>query len=261
MNKDTLRQIAVILSVIATIAVNGLANALPLNGQTTGEISDRFPVLFVPAGYVFSIWGIIYVGMIVFAAYQALPGQRENPRLRGAGTLFALSGIANIAWLFLWHYEQFLWTVVAMAALLVLLILTYLQLGIGGTRVPAGETWLIRVPISLYLGWITVATIANVTSVLYHLGWNGGRLGPQPWTIIMLAVTVLVSAAMALTRGDVAYLLVIIWAVTGIAIKHAGVPAVAPVVTAAWVAAGFVALLVVVAMIAGRRRKGDLAPA
>jgi hypothetical protein len=259
MSKDTLRQLAVVVSVIATIAVNALANALPLNGQTTGEISDRFPVYFVPAGYVFAIWGLIYIGMIAFAVYQALPGQRDNPRLRRAGYLFALSGVANIAWLFLWHYEQFPWTLLAMGALLVLLILTYLGLEIGRTRVPAGETWLVRVPISVYLGWITVATIANVTSVLYFLGWNGGSLGPETWTVIMLAVTVAVSAAMSLTRGDVAYLLVIIWAVTGIAVKHAGTPAVA---TAAWVAAGAVLLLVVVAIIVqGRRRRAGLQPA
>ena len=105
--KDTLRQISVVLTILATIVVNALANALPINGQNTGQISDRFHVYFVPAGYVFSIWGLIYLGLIAFAIFQALPSQRENPRLRKVGWWIALGGLANIAWIFLWHYEQF----------------------------------------------------------------------------------------------------------------------------------------------------------
>ena len=106
MNKDVVRQWLNVLAVLATLVVNGLANALPLNGQNTGAISDRFHVYFVPAGYVFAIWGIIYLGLIGFAIYQVLPAQRENPRLRRSGYSFALSCAANIIWLFLWHYNQ-----------------------------------------------------------------------------------------------------------------------------------------------------------
>ena len=127
--KDTLRQISVILTILATIVVNALANALPINGQNTGQISDRFQVYFVPAGYVFSIWGLIYLGLIAFAIFQALPSQRENPRLRRVGWWIALGGLANIAWIFLWHYEQFPLTVIAMLVLLGTLILTYLRSG------------------------------------------------------------------------------------------------------------------------------------
>ncbi len=118
MRKDIIRQWVNLLAFGATFALNGLANALPLNGQSTGEISDRFQVYFVPAGYVFSIWGLIYLGLGAFAVYQALPAQREAPRLRRIGYLFALSCLANIAWLFLWHYEQFPLTLVAMLSLL-----------------------------------------------------------------------------------------------------------------------------------------------
>jgi len=162
-----------LLAVIVTIGVNGLANALPLNGQTTGEISDRFQVYFVPAGYVFSIWGLIYLGFTAFAVYQALPAQRDNPRLQRIGYLFALSCLANIAWLFLWHYEIFLLTLVAMVALLLLLVAIYLRLDINRVRVNRAERWLVHIPFSIYLGWITVATIANVTSVLDYLNWSG----------------------------------------------------------------------------------------
>ena len=94
-----------VVAVIATVVINGLANALPLNGQGTGEISDRFQVFFVPAGYVFSIWGVIYLGLIGYAIYQVLPAQRENVRLNRVGYLFGASSVANIAWLFLWHYD------------------------------------------------------------------------------------------------------------------------------------------------------------
>src|SRR5512139_1923756 len=99
MSKDTIRQYVNLLSVLLALIVNILASALPLNGQNTGAISDRFQVLFVPAGYVFAIWGLIYIGLIAFGVYQALPSQRENPRLRRVGYLFALSCLANIAWL------------------------------------------------------------------------------------------------------------------------------------------------------------------
>src|SRR5512141_1334085 len=107
MSRDTVRQTANILSVLLALLVNILASALPLNGQNTGAISDRFKVYFVPAGYVFSIWGIIYIGWIAFAIYQALPAQKKNARLRRLGCAFALSGVFNAAWLFCWHYNLF----------------------------------------------------------------------------------------------------------------------------------------------------------
>jgi benzodiazapine receptor len=252
MKKDILRQWVNVLAVIAVIVINGLANALPLNGLTTGEISDRFQVYFVPAGYVFSIWGLIYVALIAFAVYQALPAQRDNPRLRRIGYLFALSCVANIAWLFLWHYEIFPLALVAMVALLLLLIAIYLRLDIGRAQVPAAEKWLAHVPFSIYLGWITVATIANVTSLLDYLNWNGWGISPEAWTLIMLVVGVGIASAVSLTRGDVAYMLVIVWAFAGIAVKHAGTPVVA---TAAWVTTALVALMLVVGLVFRKRSR------
>ncbi len=227
MNKDTLRASTNLLAVIATIIVNGLATALPLNGQTTGEISDRFQVLFVPAGYVFSIWGLIYLGLVAFGIYQLLPSQRQNPRLQGVGYLFAFSSLANTVWLFLWHYEFFALTLVAMLALLLLLIAIYLRLGIGHLPVSTREKWFVQVPFSIYLGWITVATIANVTSLLDYINWNGWGLSPEIWTVIMLLAGVIIAAAMRITRNEVAFLLVIIWAYIGIFIKNSGNPLVA----------------------------------
>ena len=246
MSKDTLRQAINIVVIIVTLAVNGLANAIPFNGQTTGEISDRFHVFFVPAGYVFAIWGVIYLGLIGFAFYQALPSQRENPRLRKVGYLFAVANLANAIWLFFWHYNLFVLSLLTMLTLLGLLIAIYLILGIGRTSVSAGERWLVHLPVSIYLGWISVATIANVTDVLYDIDWNGFGIEPQSWAVIMLAVAVVLATIIALTRRDVAYLLVLVWAFAGIGIKQSAAKFVA---TSAWVAVFLVFLLVILALV------------
>jgi benzodiazapine receptor len=250
MRKDSFRQLVVVLAVVATVVLNGLANALPLNGQTTGEISDRFQVYFVPAGYVFSIWGLIYLALAAYAVYQALPAQRENPRLGRIGYLFVLSCLANVAWLFLWHYERFVWTVIAMLGLLLSLIAIYLRLGIGRTQVSPAERWLVHVPFSIYLGWVTVATVANITSLLDYLNWGGWGIQPAVWAVIMLIVGAAIASAVGLTRGDVAYMLVIVWAFVGIAVKHASTPLVA---TAAWATTGIVVVMLVVSVLIKRR--------
>ncbi len=242
--KDKQRQIAVVMSILITLIVNGLANGLPLNGLMTGEISDRFQVYFVPAGYVFSIWGVIYIGLIAYAIFQALPAQRDNPRLRATGWWIVLGGLANSVWIFLWHYLQFPLTLIAMLVLLATLIITYLRLGTGRTKVSTAETWAVRVPFSIYLGWITVATAANVTSLLDYLRWNGFGIAPEIWMGIVLFAVLVIATLMAFTRRDVAYALVLLWALAGIGVKHA---AVAAVVIPTWITFGLVALTLVAA--------------
>jgi hypothetical protein len=248
--KDTLRQISVILTIIATIVVNVLANALPINGQNTGAISDRFQVYFVPSGYVFSIWGIIYIGLIAYAIFQALPAQRENPRLRSTGWWVSLGGLANITWIFLWHYEQFPLTLIAMLVLLATLIITYLRLGTGRSKVSKAETWAVRVPFSIYLGWITVATIANVTDLLYFLKWDGFGIGPVVWMWIVLTAVFVIATLMNFTRRDIAYTAVILWALAGISVKFAEIPAVA---IPTWITFGLVGMTLILAFILPRR--------
>jgi hypothetical protein len=250
MNRDTIRQITNIVATIAVIVVNGLASALPLNGQNTGEIADQFEVYFVPAGYVFSIWGLIYLGLIAFSVYQALPSQRENKYLRRIGYLYAVSCAANVAWIFLWHYEVFPISIVAMVLILAMLIAIYLRIETGLVRRPAVETWAVRVPLSIYLGWITVATIANVTSLLYYLQWSGWGISDVVWTVIMLIAGGVIASLMALTRRDIAYEAVIVWAYAGIAVKHAGVLAVS---ITAIVVAVIVVLVTAFAVVRGRR--------
>lgn len=246
MNRDTLRQSLVLIAAIGTIIFNILANALPLNGLNTGEISDRFQIFFVPAGYVFSIWGLIYLGLIAYGIYQALPAQRENPRLRNIGYLFILSCLANVAWLFLWHYEVFEFTLIAMLVLLVSLIAIYLRLDIGRAEVSTGERWTVHVPFSIYLGWITVATIANTTQLLYYLDWSGWGIAPEIWAVIILAAGVIISAIMSLTRTDIAYSLVLVWAYIGIAQKQSDTSLVA---TSALIATGLILLILIIVVI------------
>lgn len=247
-------RIGVIVAFLATFALNALANILPLNGLNTGEISDRFEVFFVPAGYVFSIWSLIYVGLLAYAIYQALPAQANNPRLTAVAPLFILSSAANVGWLFLWHYEQFVWTFPVMALLLLSLIAIYLRLGTGVTAVSRAETWLVRVPFSIYLGWITVATIANATSLLDYLNWSGWGVSEAAWAAIMLGVAVVVAALVGYTRRDVAYLAVLVWAFIGIALKHADNGLVSG---AAWTAT---ALVVIIALASFWRRRQESLP-
>ena len=254
MNNDRIRQILVAVSLLVMIAVNIMANALPINGQNTGEISDRFDVFFVPAGYVFSIWGLIYLALLAYAVYQALPGQAEDPYLRSTGYLFVLSCIANITWIFLWHYNLVALSVLAMLALLGLLIAIYLRLDIGRAPVSSAMKWLVHVPFSIYLGWITVATIANITSWLYALQWSGWGISPEMWTVIMLAIATVVGGAMSMTRGDVAYAAVLIWAFIGIALKHQDT---AIVSNAAWIAAVVTAILMIIGAYRKRQREHD----
>jgi hypothetical protein len=237
--KDTLRQVLVVVSILATLVVNALANILPFNGISTAQVSNQFQVFFVPAGYVFAIWGVIYIGLIAYAVFQALPSQRENPVLRRAGYPVMVSGLANSVWLFLWHYGQFPLTMVVMLGLLAVLILIYLELGIGRTKASAAETWAVRVPFSVYLGWITVATIANATDLLYYWQWDGFGISARNWTLVIFAAVLIIAGLMSRARRDIAYNLVIVWALVGIAVKQSAAKSIllASLATAALVVA------------------------
>ncbi len=228
MNADRRRQLVNLVVYAVTVVVNGMAVALPLNGQSTAEISDRFPVLVTPANYVFAIWSLIYTLLLVFSVYQALPSRATDPALRAIGYLPALSGILNTVWIFLWHYNVFALTVPVMVGLLLTLIVIYVRLGIGARQATSrGETLAIRLPWSVYLGWITIATIANVATTLFWLDWDGFGIAAEVWAVAVLAVGVAIAAANALLRRDVAYGLVIVWAYAGIAVKQADAPIVA----------------------------------
>ncbi len=212
-----------IAAFILTILINGLAGSTTIiAGKNTAQISDANPTLITPAGYVFSIWGIIYILLGAFVVFQALPSQQGKDFQKQIGWLFALSSLANIAWLFLWQFEYLSLSVVLMFLLLSSLILIYLRLGIGKSKVNMRERLAIHLPFSVYLGWITIASIANVAATLVSIKWDGFGISPETWAAVIIAVALLVAILVVASRKDVAYALVIIWALVGIAVKQSG---------------------------------------
>jgi hypothetical protein len=202
------------IAFLAVIVVNALANTLPLNGQTTGEISNRLPVLFTPSGYVFSIWSLIYILLAVWiAGFWVRLKKGQVPSVKIA-TFFILSAFFNIIWLFLWHYEYFASSIAAMLGYLASLILLYLQYGNEERGIME------RFPISVNLAWISIATIANISYVLTYYNWNGWGLSDQLWAVIMLTVATALALHVRFHHSDIPYALVFIWAFIGIAVKH-----------------------------------------
>jgi translocator protein len=209
---------------IVTLAVNGLAGTTVLNGRTTAQVSDLYANPFTPAGYVFAIWGIIYALLFVFAVYQALPKQKNQPFQRQIGALFILSSVFNVVWLFLWQYDFIVVSVGVMFALLVTLVAIYIRLGIGKSSATLTEKLCVHLPFSVYLGWITVASIANVAAALVSVGWNGFGVAAETWAILAMAAGLVVTLVVIAVRRDIAYSLVVVWALAGIAIKQSLYP-------------------------------------
>jgi len=203
-----------------TVIVNGLASSLALNGVTTAEVSDLYFTLVTPAGYVFSIWGVIYTLLLLFAVFQALPSQREKPFLQQINVLFILSGVFNVAWLFLWHYDQIVLSVALMFALLATLIVIYMRLGIGKTSAALKERVFVHLPFSVYLGWITIATIANVAVTAVSINWDGFGINPEIWAVLIITIALTLTLIVIAARKDIAYGLVVVWALAGIASKQ-----------------------------------------
>jgi hypothetical protein len=223
-NKLQLLQIGNIIAVIITIIVNGLANLLPIGGNNTAELSDNIPNLFVPAGMTFAIWGVIYVLIIMFTIYLAKDlfkkEKTTTPFLEKISYFFILGSIANIFWIFLWHYEQVIISLLAMVVLFVSLLYIYLRLNIGIEKVSLREKLFVHIPISTYIGWITVATIANVTAVLVTIGWNGFGVSEEIWAMLVIIVAAIITILMLIKRKDYVYSAVIVWALIGIYLKR-----------------------------------------
>lgn len=239
---DILRQIAIAIAVVITLVCNTLSNALPLNNRTAGEISDSFYVYFVPAGYVFSIWGVIYLGLLAFTVYQFLPRNRTDTMLRAIAPWFLVSCAMNGGWIFLWHFGFYALSLVVMLVLLLSLIMLYIRLDIGNTAYSGVSFWCLRLPFSIYLGWICVATIANATALLYHLQWNGFGISPEVWTAVLFVVGVALAAIITETRRDWLWVSVLLWAFVGIAVKHSAVPIVG---VSAWAAVAATAVFLI----------------
>ncbi len=210
-----------VLAFALTVVINALAGGTRLlGGKLTAEISDAYPTLITPAGYVFSIWGVIYILLGVFVVYQLLPSQREKNYHEKISWLFVLTCLLNITWLFLWQYEYLTISVVIMFMLLATLITIYLRLNIGKSAAPLSDRLAVHLPFSVYLGWITIASIANVAVMLVSVRWDGFGISPETWAIMIIVIALLVTLLVVATRRDLAYGLVIIWALLGIAAKQ-----------------------------------------
>jgi hypothetical protein len=208
------------IGLIGTLVVNALANALPLNGRNTGEISDSIPNLFVPSGTTFAIWGVIYVLLIVLVVYQI--GQRNKTAfpdpIEALGIWFFISCLANGAWIFAWHWQLQILSVLIMLVLLISLMVMHIRS--REPEAPLGYRIAIMLPISVYFGWITVATIANVTSVLVVLDWNRFGLSQVFWTVAVIVVAIVINLLIVIIKGDPWFALVGIWALYGIYTKR-----------------------------------------
>jgi len=215
-----------VVGLVATLVMNGLANALPLNGKGTGELSDLYPNLFTPAGVTFSIWGGIYLLLIGFVGFQVLVaarGEGERAAIDAVGPWFLVSSVANSLWIVAWHWQRVGLAFLLMLVLLGSLLAMYLRLGIGRTPRRGAARGLVELPISVYLGWITVATIANATTLLVDLGHGDLPPGPVFWTVTVMLVAVLLAGLMIFTRSDRAFASVVAWALLGIWIKRSAV--------------------------------------
>lgn len=210
----------VAVTYLAMVAMNFLANALPLNGRRTGDISDAYPSLFTPAGFTFSIWGVIYLLLGAHVLYQlglfrGSPDTAEQSALLNrVGALFAISSLANTAWVFAWHYDNIPLSTVLITVILVCLALIVTTL--RSANLTGRRRWLIGVPFSVYFGWTTVAVVANITVLLVSRGWDGFGLADSTWAVIMVLVAMVIGATTMLRNRDVAYGLVLIWAYIGI---------------------------------------------
>jgi hypothetical protein len=210
----------VVVTYLAMVAMNFLANALPLNGRRTGDISDAYPSLFTPAGFTFSIWGVIYLLLGAHVLYQlglfrGSPDTAEQSALLDrVGALFAISSLANTAWVFAWHYDNIPLSTVLITVILVCLALIVTTL--RSANLTGRRRWLIGVPFSVYFGWTTVAVVANITVLLVSRGWDGFGLADSTWAVIMVLVAMVIGATTMLRNRDVAYGLVLIWAYIGI---------------------------------------------
>lgn len=256
-------QILNIFGLLLVLVVNYLANALPIAGKTTGELSGLYPSLFTPAGITFSIWGLIYLFLILFVFYQS-KGLFSNSKIPHNRFLyridiwFFVSSLANASWIFAWHHQVMWLSMLLMLILFFSLLMVYLRLGVGHRIVSRGERYLVHLPFSVYLGWITVATIANAAALLIKFNWNGFGLSDEFWASLMIAVAAAVAIILLLRRKDYFFSIVIIWAFVGIIYKRSmpGSEFYLSVVTAASAGIFLIAATIIFQVVKRFARKG-----
>ena len=222
-NVSTFTKVHTTVTFVAMIVVNALANIIRFNGMTTGEVSDSYPNLFAPAGLTFSIWGVIYILLGGYILYQfGFFSKKESAfskdLIEKIGILFTISSMANTAWIFVWHYRAIGISLVLMAVILVCLII--INIMVGKAELITREKIFIRLPFSIYFGWIVMATIANVTTFLVSIEWNRFGLPEMFWTIVVLIVGLIIVGLTMFKNQNLGFGIVVIWAYIGILIKH-----------------------------------------
>jgi hypothetical protein len=223
MDKSVILKIVAGLGYAGMITVNALANILPINNITTGEVSDSYPNLFAPAGITFSIWGLIYLllgayTLYQFGFFQKDKGKSKRKLFEKINVYFILSSVANILWIFTWHYRLIGLTVILMIVILVSLI--KIADIVNKEKFEQKEKFFVVVPFSVYFGWITVATIANITVFLVSIGWNGFGIAENIWMIIILLIGTGIGIARMYKDRNIVYGSVFVWAYLGILIRH-----------------------------------------
>lgn len=217
--KNPFLKILTLVSFGIMVGANYLAVSLPLGGRSTGQISDNYSNLFAPAGYAFSIWGLIYTLLGIYVIYQLR--QKNDGLVVKVDRIFIVNALLNASWIFAWHYNVIWLSVIIMAGLLVTLI--KIADILGASTITPKERWLVRLPFSVYFGWITVATIANVTVFLVYLGWNGFGISQSVWTVAVLIIGALIGSLRVLRDRSIPYGSVLIWAYGAILYKHLSV--------------------------------------
>jgi hypothetical protein len=214
----------VLLAFLAMLTVNALSSILPINGVTPKEVSDRYPNLFVPAPLTFAIWGVIYILVFAYTLYVLGVFHQRGETchatlLNRTGILFIITSVLNLSWVIAWHYGLLAISFI----LLVLFLLALINLRLIIQRhepLSIKEKWFVRLPFSIYFGWVTVATIAGATALLVGNGFGGLGLSESVWTVIILLVGAAIGIATALRFRDIPYLLVFIWAYGNILSNH-----------------------------------------
>jgi translocator protein len=235
-------QLGNILAFVVTLIVNGLSNTTLIGGRTTADISNLYPTLITPAGYVFAIWGIIYALLFLFVVYQALPSQRSNPFQQKMNGLFILSCAFNVAWLFLWQNNYVTYSLILIVAFAVTLEEIHRRLRKSNSA-SLKEWAFVRLPFSVYFGWLTIATFANLAVAMSAAGWVTWQASDVAVGIVLLLVALAIVLCVVLARKDIAYGLVAIWALVGIAVNQG---AVVEIVYVSYFGAGIVGGVVVV---------------
>jgi len=210
-------RVIALLSFAFMLVMNVLATTLPLNGRQTNEISDTYDTLFAPIGFTFAIWGVIYLLLGVYTVVQLVA---DSAVIRSITPWFIAGNVLNGLWIIAWHYEQLVVSALIIIALLVALV--RVNRVTTAERTTVGSTIAIRVPFAVYFGWVTVATVANISAMLVQLGLGEGFVGlsAEAWTIVILVVATLIGSAAALINASPSYALVLVWAYWGILSRH-----------------------------------------